>query len=111
MSSDTYGVQVFINVCRDIKFGTQVPADSCKDSKPSAACRKDIKKPIGKITASSKLYYEGNKIKLVYNYTEGKSAKCPHGVVTDITFFCQKHFSNVCILYYGIQCTVGCLAT
>jgi hypothetical protein len=98
-----YGIEIFINVCRDITFGTQVPAGDCSDDpkklQPRPACRKDIKKAIGKITSTSKLYYDGEKIKLVYA-TE-KTAECPEGVKTDITFLCEEQFSNVSILKRG----------
>ena len=99
VSSETPGVEVYINVCRDIKMGLPIPDNACSDGgKYSPVCRKDIGKPIGKITKDSKLYYEGDSIKLVYNYTGAKSTKlCPNGVYTDVTFMCQKKFSDVSI--------------
>ena len=100
VSSKTHGVNIYINVCRDIKFGPEIPDGSCSDNgKTSPACRKDINKPIGKITNNSKLYYEGDSIKLVYSYTGTAATKkqCPKGVYTNITFMCQKQFSDVSI--------------
>jgi hypothetical protein len=97
VSSENYDVDIVINVCRDIKFGVQVPDNSC-NGKQSPACRKDIAKPIGIITDSSKLHYDGNKIKL--NYTTEKTTECSNGVVTDITFLCQEKLSNVSIVIY-----------
>ena len=102
MSSQSYGVNVFINVCRDIKFNDQVPEYRCSDgstkTQSSPACRTDIGKPIGKITSSSRLHYMGNKIKLNYTIV---TKDCPVGVVTDITFLCQKQFLNVSKLTYS----------
>ena len=100
VSSETHGVDIYINVCRDIKFGPEIPDNSCSDKgKTSPACRKDIGKPIGKITSNSKLYYQGDSIKLVYSYTGTAATKklCPKGVYTNITFMCQKQFSDVSI--------------
>ena len=99
VSSKTHGVDIYINVCRDIKFGPEIPDNSCSDKgKTSPACRKDIGKPIGKITNDSKLYYEGDSIKLAYSYTDTAAEKqCPKGVYTIITFMCQKQFSDVSI--------------
>jgi hypothetical protein len=102
VSSQSYGVNVFINVCRDIKFNDQVPGHRCSDgstkTQPSPACRTDIGKPIGKITSLSRLHYMGNKIKLNYTIV---TKDCPVGVVTDITFLCQKQFLNVSKLTYS----------
>ena len=99
VSSETPGVEVYINVCRDIKLDFSISANVVDDGKYSPVCRKDIGKPIGKITKDSKLYYEGDSIKLVYNYTGAKSTKlCPNGVYTDVTFMCQEKFSDVSIL-------------
>jgi hypothetical protein len=98
VSSESRSVEIFINVCRDITFGPQVPTGTCGNGQPSPACRIDKKKAIGKITSTSKLYYDGDKIKLVYNITEKNPTECPKGVTTDITFLCKEQFSNVSIL-------------
>ena len=96
VSSVNHGVKIFINVCRDIKFGT-VHTNLCGNKGESPACRNDTNKTIGKITNESKLFYDGDKIKLVYNYTATASTNCKSGVITEITFLCQQHSSDVSI--------------
>ncbi|XP_028411568.1 cation-independent mannose-6-phosphate receptor-like [Dendronephthya gigantea] len=96
VSNQTHGVTMFINVCRDIKNDPKIQAKWCADGvgKSFPACRLDIKKPIGKITNKSKLIYDvGGKINLVYKYNP-KSKECPNGVSTEITFMCQRKFSD-----------------
>ncbi|XP_028412187.1 cation-independent mannose-6-phosphate receptor-like isoform X2 [Dendronephthya gigantea] len=98
VSNPTHGVTMLINVCRDIKNDAKIQAKWCADGvgKSFPACRLDIKKPIGQITKESKLIYDvSGKIKLVYKYNpKTKSKECPNGVSTEITFMCQKKFSD-----------------
>ena len=103
MSSQTRNVGIFINVCRNIQNDEQTPVNACSDDGKStssiSACRADLKKPIGRITKDTRLVYDGGKIKLVYKYLPKKTSKdCPDGVITEITFMCQKKFSNVSFL-------------
>lgn len=101
VSSRTRGVDIFINVCRNIKNGPKTPVHACSDDGKSTssipACRIDTKTPIGKITNDTRLVYDNGKIKLVYKKRTSKD--CPKGVSTEITFTCRKEFSDVSILY------------
>ena len=90
VSSETPGVEVYINVCRDIKLDLSISANVVDDGKYSPVCRKDIGKPTGKITKDSKLYYEGDSIKLVYKLYWCKPMKMPKWSI----YWCNLYVSR-----------------
>ena len=95
VSSSVSGVDIWINVCREITSNAQVPQNSCP--KGSASCRVDKKVSIGQITSDSRLQYVDGKIKLTYR-NEKRTSNCKEKATTSITFICPTNFKDVSFL-------------
>ena len=89
------GVEIWINVCREITPNPKGPTSSCP--KKSGSCRVGTTKSIGDITEDTKLQYEKGRITLTYHSPE-KSTGCVDKANTSITFICPYNsFKDVSV--------------